>query len=327
MEGGRMRSKAARAARPESIALTGIGVLVLVLGGGFGLLFLARRLTVARAFVTPATPGLVASSAAPPPIHHPVDFVGVLLPPLTVNVAPRLDGKIASIDVELGSVRHAGDVLASLDARLEKHELEMAKASFRAAVAVSAAARVEVERTRDHAERRRETSVVVDNETLSLVSGEEAAQAKFDEHSAAAKLVSSVATTAQEQRHVDQVSTLLDEHVLRAPFDCAVTGRYGDPGAYVKAGDPIVRIIATGGMLVRFAVPEDAIGSVKVKDRVRIALDTTALDGQVERISPEVEPASRTVFVEAQVEGAASVCQQGCLGRAGHVVRVSLRSP
>lgn len=302
--------------------IVAILVSLILFGGAVALTIVVRRRVARAAAAVP--PPLVAAAtaldASAPLLSH--DYIGVLLPPLMVNVASRIDGKIEAVDVELGRVVPLGGRLASLDHRLEKHNLDMARASYRAARAAAAAARVEVARSHDHASRRKD-SIVVGNETLSLVSGEEIAQAKFDENSAAAKLMASSATAAQEQKHVEQESQLVDEHELRAPFDCVVAARYADPGAYVKAGEPIVRIVATGALRARFAVPEQEIASLKLGDALHVALDTQAFDAHVRRISPEVEPSSRTVFVEADTDGTDALCHEGCAGLAGRVVRVS----
>lgn len=290
---------------------------------GVGLGALARH----QAKKGPQAPSPVASLAASMrPVAAPPteDFVGVLVPLKTVNLATRIDGKLAKVTAELGAVVHEGDLLAALDAKLGKHELAMARAGYDAASAAKSAARVELDRARDRTSRRRDGAVGAGGRSLALVSGEEAAQAKFDESSGAAKLRASSASAVQEQTHVAQAATLLEQHELRAPFDGVVAARYLDQGAYVRAGDPVVRIVSAGAMLVRFAVPEERIAGLKAGDPVTVQLDGTSFEARIARLSPEVEPSSRTVFVEASPFAASGLCSDGCTGLAGRVIRVAV---
>jgi RND family efflux transporter MFP subunit len=279
---------------------------------------------VARRKAAPVRPDPIAavaprSTATIAPLD--AGFVGVLVPPQTVNLSSRLDGKLASVNVQLGQMVHRGDLLASLDKTLGKHDLATARATARAARAARAAAQVEVQRARDKVDRR-DDAVMVGKETVALVSGEEAAQAKFDRDSALAKLVASSATANEQEHHAAQAATLLQEHELRAPFDGMIAGRYVDPGAYVKAGEAVVRVVAVTGIIARFGVSEERVRELTVGQPVKVLVDAQTFDARVDRISPEIESASRTVLVEASSPAIDGLCRSACNGLAGRIVRV-----
>ena len=304
--------------------MASVGVLCAALGG-VGLATAARRGASVQA-KAPATTAKVAPPARAEPRAIAETFVGVLLPARTVNLAARLDGKLAAVNAELGAVVHEGDLVAALDMKLGKHELNLARAGVDAARATRGVAGVELARARDRTTRRRDATVTAGGATLALVSGEEAAQATFDERSGISKLHASTATLVQEQARTAQALTLLEHHELRAPFDGVIAARFLDQGAYVKAGEPVLRIVSTGPLVARFAVAEERSTQLAVGDRVTVTMDATSFAARIARISPEVEPASRTVFVEATSEAATARCSDGCPGLAGRVVRVAAAS-
>ena len=79
----------------------------------------------------PATPPALPSAR---PSDDEASFVGVVLPPQSVNVASKEDGKVVRIRVRVGDVVHEGDVLAELDDSVKKHELAIARATRKAEI-------------------------------------------------------------------------------------------------------------------------------------------------------------------------------------------------
>jgi multidrug efflux pump subunit AcrA (membrane-fusion protein) len=82
---------------------------------------------------------------------------------------------------------------------------------------------------------------------------------------------------------------------------------------------PLVRLIASGTLRVRFAVPEERADSLTIGDPVRITVGEQLLSGAVEKIAPEVDTASRMVFAEASIEVPGTAVHRI---RSGQVARV-----
>ncbi len=71
-----------------------------------------------------------------------------------------------------------------------------------------------------------------------------------------------------------------------------------DAGAAIHKGSVVVRMIESGALKVRFAVPEDH-PDVAVGEPVRVRVNGRTLAGAVEKVPPEIDVAARAVFVEA----------------------------
>jgi hypothetical protein len=82
-----------------------------------------------------------------------------------------------------------------------------------------------------------------------------------------------------------------------------VASRYVEDGAYLRAGVPLLRLVDTGGLRVRFAVPEQAADKPSTGTLVHVHIDShLALSATVEHVSPEIDAAARMVFAEARVD-------------------------
>jgi membrane fusion protein, multidrug efflux system len=223
------------------------------------------------------------------------DYVGLVVTDQTVELTPRLAGRVANVTVRLGDGVKAGQVVAALDIRALQADLEAARAALRAA-------RADVERMRLELAEAHEKSGRT-NKLKEFVSQEELSGASYREKLAEARLGRARADVASAEARVRQEEVAVADAEIRAPFDGVVAARYVDPGASVTPAVPIVRIIASNRLLVRFALPEDQARSLRPGDPVRVGVDTlgASFEGTVRRVSPEVDAAARLVFAEAQL--------------------------
>ncbi|MBS2017646.1 MAG: HlyD family efflux transporter periplasmic adaptor subunit [Deltaproteobacteria bacterium] len=247
---------------------------------------------------------------------------GVLLAPASVDIAPTIDGRVADVKLSVGDKVQKDDVVALLDDRMHKDALAVALAGKHAASADAHRASIELTQARDRQTRREAVVKTDDGETLQVVSGEEAAQARFAAQAAASRAASAGAGAAERAARVKQLKTALSETQLRAPFAGVVAARYADPGTFVRPGQAVLRIIATTDLHVRFAVPEERSKHVVTSAKVIVLVDGKVIEASVSAVAPEVEPASRTVFVDASLSG---IQGSAAAALAGRVVRVKPR--
>jgi RND family efflux transporter MFP subunit len=93
-----------------------------------------------------------------------------------------------------------------------------------------------------------------------------------------------------------------------------VAERHLDPGAFVQAGTPVVRLVEAGSLLVQFRVPERHLGSVAPGDPLVVttqATGATRFEGRVLRIAGEVSRADRTALVEGAIAEPTPVLRPG----------------
>lgn len=281
-----------------SRALTG-GLVVLLLAG------LVGGVAALRHRVSPEATGAVAvarATPAPAPRAEPADkgFLGVIIVDAAVDLAPRMDGRVESVRVQVGSKVRQGEVVATLDAKSVKQDLAIAEAEL-----LSSKAEVEVEvlaleQARERLRRREAPGQL----STGAISEEEVSAARYEQRTAEVKLEVARARVQEQEARVGQLRQMVEDTALRAPFDGVVAGRFVHPGALVKGGQPLVHLLRGGQPQVRFAIPSSEVARVTVGSamQVEVAERNLRLEGRVVQVAPEVDVASLMVFALADVE-------------------------
>ncbi|HWM85131.1 MAG TPA: efflux RND transporter periplasmic adaptor subunit [Kofleriaceae bacterium] len=239
-------------------------------------------------------------------------WTGVIASAEAVDVAPDFDGVLARVVVRPGDQVTAGQVLAHLDERPLREELDAARAALRETRARGPRVAVDI-----RSARRR-----VQIEQQAVAAGTSARrvleEARFALASALAARGEVKAAVAQARTRVDRASARLGKTALRAPFAGAVGARYRDAGAAVGPLAPVVRLIGGGGLRLRFAVTPEAARALAPGAAVIAEVDAmkAPLEAVVEQIAPELDQPSQRVFVDAALDPtAAGALQPGLPAR------------
>jgi len=222
-------------------------------------------------------------------------FIGVLLARKSVELAPRVDGRVREVHVRVGEHVAAEAPIATLDLLSVGSDLAMADADLRAAQAEHEKTAVELVKAEDTLTRQ----LALFREALT--SGEQLASVKYEGQLAKLRVLASAAQTNQKRERVEQLRRIARDAEIRAPFEGVIALRYLDPGANVTPATAVVRIVSTEDMIVRFAVPESAVGTIHLGKSVRVeaARSTDAVTAVIDKIAPEIDAASRMLTIEA----------------------------
>ncbi len=248
----------------------------------------------ARAPSTPSS-GAAAADLEAGAGDRPACYLGVVLASDAVDVVAEIDGRVEEIVVRAGDPVRAGQRIAALDTQDLRHELRIAQASLASVDARRGQIALEAERAEHEYQRRLALQ--------DLVSKEAAEASKFERADAELRLEAAEAERDQVAARIAQLEASLARSELKAPFDGVVALRYLDAGSIATAGTPVVRLISSGGLLTRFAVPPEEALELAVGMPVRVEIETLrlAVDGTVGHIAPEIDSASQMVFVEARL--------------------------
>jgi len=122
-----------------------------------------------------------------------------------------------------------------------------------------------------------------------------------------------------------QLATVELQHaVVTAPIDGIVGRRYVDLGAYVTtSGTPIVTIVAMDTVKVRVPISERDIAKIRPGLEAHLRVDAYAdevFTGTVQRLSPLIDPASRSAEVEIHIANPAHRLKPGMFARVALLV-------
>lgn len=110
-------------------------------------------------------------------------------------------------------------------------------------------------------------------------------------------------TTRGERSGAISATTLFDDKDSNSEnpeLRFAIAQRFVSVGEYVREGTPLFRLIDDDPAKLRAMVPERYVGQItkNLKAQVSVQSHATAFTGIVSRISPQIDPASRTFIVE-----------------------------
>jgi HlyD family secretion protein len=244
-----------------------------------------------------------------------------------LDIAARVDGRVAEIPVERGQDVAAGTVLVRIDnpeTVAKDQQALAAKVVAEAQLAnINVGTRVEVVAARKAAMERAQASVVLAQKTYDRVSqlaaSGNAPQARLDQTTDSlheSQRAADQAKSAYEQAvngytkeeheiaaanvgkaiaDIKAIQSIIDQMVVYAPVGSQVYQRNVEPGEYVSPGVPLVTLIDLNDMWIHFDLREDLIKTIKVGDRfdVRIpALADRRITVEVKLIATKGEYAS-----------------------------------
>lgn len=231
--------------------------------------------------------------------QNPEGWLGVLISEESMDVAPRWDGRVESVAVQVGSEVRQGEVLVKLDAKSFQEDLAIAEATLHSSQAELQLAQLAVDQAQERLQRRDSPEQV----RLQAISEEELSAVRYEHRMASAKLEVAKARVREQEVRVEQLRQSVADASLRSPFDGVVSGRFVHPMALVKAGQPVIHVLRRGKPQVRFALPSQQTAAVVVGQPVRIevAERSLTLEGRVTQVAPEVDVATLMVFALAEL--------------------------
>jgi RND family efflux transporter MFP subunit len=240
----------------------------------------------------------------------------VLLAQAAIDIAAPVAGRLESVDVKVGDDVPAGSIVARLDVRSMEKELSIAEATLRRASTERDQAVLELDQARE-----RESRLARLAEEAKAVSEQDLSMARHQQRLAAARLEGADASMGEQRTRVAQIRDAIAEARVKAPFAGVVAARYLDAGATISRGERILKLMTTGTPLVRFAVPESEARTVAVHQAVNVLLDgrDSPLAARISRISPDVDPPSQMIFVEATIADSGHVEEAVLVGAAARV--------
>jgi membrane fusion protein, multidrug efflux system len=218
-------------------------------------------------------------------IAREVTVSGVVEPIRSVAVNSQLAGALLSVNVEEGDRVRRVSVVARLDDRGLRAQLDAADANFQVAEAAF-----------QRAEQLRDRRVI----TLPEYERERTAYA-----------------AAVSQR--DQLRTRIGFATVTAPIAGVVTQKLVERGDIVGNQARLLTIADVSEMVVRVGVSELDVVALNVGESVRVGLDAypgQELTGRIRRVFPSADPATRLVPVEVALSGpATTIARPGFLAR------------
>jgi RND family efflux transporter MFP subunit len=218
----------------------------------------------------------------------------------------RVNGYVASWQVDIGDQVKKGQVLATIETPELDAELAAAKAQLQSSQAQVEARKAEAAFSKTTNERWRDSP-------KGVVSEQERESKKADYESAEARLYAANAQVALDKSKVDQYNALTEFKQVKAPFDGTITERKIDIGNLVTAGSgstttPLYRMAQTDPLRIFVDVPQSASGEL-MNPGVPAEIHATGavggiFAGKIARSAESLNSQARTMRVEVDMPNA-----------------------
>lgn len=180
----------------------------------------------------------------------------------TADVASFYPGRVVEVRVRVGDLVDADQPIAEIDPVDAKEQIARARAQADAAKADEQRASIELAEARTQLERMEGYR-------------EQVSDSEFDAQRARVQALSSAVSSASARgaeagAGLRLLQKRVVESVVRAPFAGRIAARHVDPGVIVAAGAPLLRVVATTPLRVRFEVPEREVAGLTVGTALRV---------------------------------------------------------
>jgi len=141
-------------------------------------------------------------------------------------------------------------------------------------------------------------------------------QARSSYDQAVASVQQAKAAGATARAAVAQVEVAFGDTAVRAPFNGSISQRNIEIGDLAGASSAAFTVIDTHVVKAVFAVPESALSSVRLGQRLDVVLDNLrrAVSGSVTSIAPAADPKSRVFTIEVTIPNPHNAILPGAIG-------------
>jgi len=197
-----------------------------------------------------------------------LNAIGTMAAVQGVNVSADLPGTVDRIGFDSGQWVREGEVLALLDTRQERAQLEAAESQ-------RDLARLNFDRMKG----------LLDELVVS--------RAEFDR---------ATADQRQADARVGEIKATIERKTIRAPFSGVLGIRKVNLGQYLSGGDTLVTLQSLNPIYVNFDVPQQSVADMRLGRSVHISAEELAgraFDGRITAVDPLVNESTRNVKVQA----------------------------
>lgn len=227
-----------------------------------------------------------------------LSVVGNLIGQATVEAVPKVSGRLEAVYVKLGDRVSIGQRLAKVEDQEIQQQVNQAKASFdvsgatiRQREADLKLAQTNLDRSRNLFERQ-----LIPKQTF------DDTDAKYQAALASVDLAR--AQYAQAQARLDELNINLANTLITSPVSGFIGKRALDSGAWVTPSSSFISVVDISVVRLVANIIEKDLRRVSAGMKAEVSVDAfpgETFEGQIARVSPVLDPATRTAQIEVEV--------------------------
>lgn len=225
---------------------------------------------------------------------------GTLFSQYTSGLSSRVSGRILKVQVDVGSHVKKGDVLLTIDPLFFKIDVAQAEAHL-------AAAKVDVSDAEINYQRMNKLWNKPDGISPSI------SRKRFED--AEYRYKQEKAHLQQAEEDLKKAQALLDETVIRAPYDGSITKRLVHPGESVRAdsSQKLLEIESCDAIYVEFSVPQALLPRISIGTPITVETEKGTRNTTITVISPHIDEKTRSIKCRANLDNTSHELHSGAL--------------
>ena len=232
------------------------------------------------------------------PVAEQILVVGNLIGEATVQVVPRVNGRLQSVSVKLADPVRRGQIIARVEDREIQEQVRQAEASYQVSQASIRQREADLKLAKTNLDR-----------SQSLYQRQLLPQQTFDDtqaryEAAQAQLDLARAQFEQAKARLDELKITLSNTLIVSPVDGFVGKRFLDPGAFASTNAPVASVVDISRVRMVANLVERDVRRIQTGTPARVEVDAfpgETFKGKVSRIAPVFDPATRTAEMEIEV--------------------------
>jgi RND family efflux transporter MFP subunit len=232
------------------------------------------------------------------PLAERVLVVGSLIGAATVQAVPKINGRLATVNVHLGDPVRRGQMIAKVEDREIQEQVRQAEASYQVAQATIRQREADLKLAQTNLERNKS---LLDRQLLPKQTYDDT---DARHQASVAQLDLAKAQFEQAKSRLEELKINLSNTVIASPVDGFVGKRFLDPGASVSPNVPVASIVDIRSVRMVANLVEKDVKRVTVGTEAAVEVDAfpgETFKGRVSRIAPVFDPATRTAEMEIEV--------------------------
>jgi RND family efflux transporter MFP subunit len=241
-----------------------------------------------------------------------ITVVGNLIGEATVDVTPRVGGRIETIAVRMGDRVTKGQQIAKMDDRDVAEQVKQAQASLEVNRATATARENDLKVAQSTFGR----AQIQAGAGLMAKQGLEDAESRYN--AAGAQVEVARAQASQTQARIDELKITFANTSILSPVDGFVSRRNLDPGAFAGTNTVIVSVVDIDTVRLVANLVEKDFKRVKAGVEAHVGVDAfpgETFPGKVSRVAPVFDPATRTATMEIEVPNGGFRLKPGMFAR------------
>lgn len=255
------------------------------------------------------------------------EAVGTIRSADTSILAAQLGGTVREVRVKAGDRVTRGQLLAVLDDRNPRAQLQAAQAGVNEAMQGEA----EVDQALEAATAERQFAEATYQRYQGLLAKDSVSRQEFDgaeahykaalanERALEAKKQQVQARSQQAQSQQESAQTVYSYSRILAPLDGIVTARSVDAGTVVMPGAPLFTVEDTSRYRLEASLPEQLLGKISLGEAVTVTTEEGRWQGRAVEVVPSADAATRTFLVKIELPRDCA-CRSGQFGKASFPV-------